>query len=341
MNMEDKNMSTLVTVCVTAFNHAPYIRQAIDSFLAQETSFGVEIYVHDDASTDGTTDILREYEAANPGKIKVFYETENQWGEGTYKGGYNRGLLVPAAHGRYIAMCEGDDCWSDSLKLQKQVDYLEAHPESSLCCHAATVIDGVSGKTLGTMGMGDYEHDVTPDELIRNWNIPTASWVYRKGVLDSLDDEWPFDKPAGDFPSVLYASLNGSVHYLPFEMSIYRYQTPGSWTASMANSSKLVSNARRWVDMYENIDRATDERWHSDFVVAAKGSVRKILGACASNAEAELTPLGIEASRIFTAKDWLKVLVKRTARKLGYELIPVGYGSQTKHQLVKIGRSSE
>ena len=153
-------MKPLLTVCVTTYNQALYIQQTMDSILAQDTDYDIEILVHDDCSIDGTTEILKEYETSYPNKVKVFYEKENQWGKNKYKGGYNRGLLVPNARGKYIAICEGDDYWIDAHKLQKQVGYLESHEDVSFCCHAAAVLDGTSGELLGSMNMGDYEHDL-------------------------------------------------------------------------------------------------------------------------------------------------------------------------------------
>lgn len=275
--MTQQNAVPLVSICVTTFNHAPYIKDALDSMLDQQTTFPYEILVHDDASTDGTKQILEEYEERFPNRIRVFYESVNQWGKGTYVGGYNRGLLVPNAKGKYIAICEGDDCWSDQKKLQLQISYMEERPEVSLCCHAASRVDGVSGKYISTMGMGSLEHDLTTSEIILNWSVPTASWVYRKGTIDSLDSEWQFDMPAGDFPSVLYASIIGRVHYIPKTMSIYRYRVPGSYTSELQSEDKLISISNRWLEMLENLDNATGNRWHREFLTMAAGYIKNLV----------------------------------------------------------------
>ena len=114
----------LVSICCITYNHAPYIRQCLDGFVMQKTNFTFEVLVHDDASTDDTADIIREYEARYPGIIKPIYQTENQYSQGV---NVNRTYNYPRAHGKYIALCEGDDYWTDPLKLQKQVDFLEAN----------------------------------------------------------------------------------------------------------------------------------------------------------------------------------------------------------------------
>jgi len=120
----------LVSVVSIAYQHAPFIRQCMDSVLMQKTSFPIEYIVHDDASTDGTADIIREYEARYPDIIKAVYQTENQYSKGAKIWGE---FLFPHVRGKYIATCDGDDYWTDPLKLQKQVDFLEANPDYAIC----------------------------------------------------------------------------------------------------------------------------------------------------------------------------------------------------------------
>ncbi len=116
----NNNKTPLVSICSITYQHAPYIRQCLDGFLMQKTDFAFEVLIHDDASTDGTEEIIREYEAKYPDIIKPLYEEENQWVKGR-RG--SRTFNFPRAKGKYIAMCEGDDYWTDPLKLQKQVDF--------------------------------------------------------------------------------------------------------------------------------------------------------------------------------------------------------------------------
>ena len=127
----------LVSISCVSFNHEAYIARALDSFLMQETDFPFEILVYDDASTDRTQAIIRDYEEKYPDLIKPYYQTENQYSQGKYnvEGYFN----YPRAKGKYIAMCDGDDYWTDKKKLQLQVDYMEAHPGCSMCFHAARI----------------------------------------------------------------------------------------------------------------------------------------------------------------------------------------------------------
>lgn len=120
----------VVSIICDTFNHGNYIRQCIDGFLMQKTDFAFEVLIHDDASSDGTADIIREYEAKYPEIIKPIYQTINQYSQ---KINIWEKFQFPRANGKYIALCEGDDYWTDSLKLQKQVNFLEANKDYSLC----------------------------------------------------------------------------------------------------------------------------------------------------------------------------------------------------------------
>src|SRR5690554_4624359 len=134
----------LVSISCITYNHAPYIRQCLEGFLMQQCDFEYEILIHDDASTDGTSDIIREYQKKYPEIIKPIIQKENQWSQGV------RGMMArfnfPRAKGKYIALCEGDDYWTDPLKLQKQVDFLEKNPNYSLVCGGFKSIDTKTGE---------------------------------------------------------------------------------------------------------------------------------------------------------------------------------------------------
>ena len=123
----------LVSISCLTYNHAPYLRQCLDGFVMQITSFPIEILIYDDASGDGTQNIIEEYQKKYPDIIKPIYQTENQYSKGVKVGfvyNYSR------AKGEYIAFCEGDDYWDDPNKLQILYDYMNAHDKCSMCCHA-------------------------------------------------------------------------------------------------------------------------------------------------------------------------------------------------------------
>ncbi len=125
----------LVSIRCLVYNHEPFLRQCLDGFVMQQTTFPFEAIIHDDASTDGSADIIREYAEKYPDIIKPIYETENQFSK---QDGSIRRILNAAMHpaSKYIAMCEGDDYWTDPHKLQLQVDFLESHPDYYMTCHA-------------------------------------------------------------------------------------------------------------------------------------------------------------------------------------------------------------
>lgn len=171
------SMQPLVSIRCCTYNHAPYIRQCLDGFVMQKTNFKFEAIVHDDASTDGTADIVREYASKYPDIIKPIYETENQYSK--QDGSLSRimnAAVSPSA--KYIALCEGDDYWTDPYKLQKQVDFLETNPEYSLCCGKSRVYVQKTNKFTGFKGTADCE---TLDCILKNYNdVNTSTAVIRK-----------------------------------------------------------------------------------------------------------------------------------------------------------------
>ena len=191
----------LVSICCITYNHAPFIRQALDGFLMQEAPTGVErdeewleILVHDDASTDGTDAIIREYASKYPTKIYPLYEQENQYSKGVIVDGFN----YKRARGKYIADCEGDDYWTDAQKLRKQVDFMESHPDYSLCFHACLSYD--FRKKAYVKGEEDWKErftlagnegfEVTRDKTLREaFDMFPLSMVFRMSMynLDWLD----------------------------------------------------------------------------------------------------------------------------------------------------------
>ena len=193
----------------------------------QRTSFAFEVLVHDDASTDGTTEIIREYETRFPGIIKPLYEEENQWKKG------RRGSAVfnfPRARGKYIALCEGDDYWTDPLKLQKQVDFLEANPEYSMCFHSANVFCQSSGQYNDLFAyVQDREYEGV--EFIKKWTVPTASVCFRRNVIDSELYQTVRKNPYfvyGDLILFLSCASLGRIMGLSSMMSVYRRLDSGA-----------------------------------------------------------------------------------------------------------------
>ena len=178
----------LVSICCITYNHAQFIQKCLDGFLMQQTDFPIEILIHDDCSTDGTTEIIREYEAKYPDLIFPLYEEENQYQQG--KAAEIDFYNYRRARGKYIAYCEGDDYWIDPLKLQKQVDFMEANPEYSVCFHDFQVYDVRRGKLYNMQYknpqlMTDNGVDVTNDTFFHmSYGGQPLTMMFRLSMFD-------------------------------------------------------------------------------------------------------------------------------------------------------------
>lgn len=231
----------LVSVNCITYNHEKYIADAIESFLMQKTSFKFEIIINDDASTDGTADIIRDYERRYPDLIKPTYQEENQYSKGISVSQINH----KRSKGKYIALCEGDDFWTDPHKLQKQVDYLEKHPECSLVFHAASVVNADKTATGTIAKMPGESRKIQMDEIALKAEplyMPTASEMYRKSTMDN-PPKWFLDASIGDFPLALIIGNSGYFYYMNEIMSVYRIGVSGSWTDRMFNKKNANKSA--------------------------------------------------------------------------------------------------
>jgi glycosyltransferase involved in cell wall biosynthesis len=223
----------LVSICSITYNHAPYIRQCLDGFLMQKTTFPVEILIHDDASTDGTEEIIREYKVKYPHIIKPLYEVENQWIKG------RRGSAVfnfPRAQGKYIALCEGDDYWTDPFKLQKQVEFLENNPEYSICFHNVKIYTENENRLVSDYITRDVDETTDIYELAKGNFIHTPSVVFR-----NLIKEFPTEfkkSPVGDYFLHMLNAEHGKIKKLNDSMAVYRVHDNGVW--SNKNNDKLI-----------------------------------------------------------------------------------------------------
>jgi len=213
-----EDVTPVVSVLCITFNHERYIRDALEGFLAQTTRFRVEIVVHDDASTDSTTTIVREYQQKYPSLIKTITQTQNQY---SLRGYGFIGDMISAAKGRYIALCDGDDYWTDPLKLQRQVDLMDADAGCVLSFHPCSYRTEENGRTLVTaQDLRRVQYDYTPENLLKTWEIPTAAMVFRN-VLPILPP-WFAKVASGDIAIAMLLYERGTFRCLEERMSIYR-----------------------------------------------------------------------------------------------------------------------
>lgn len=233
MNNDDMLM---VTIRCIAYNHEPYIRQCLEGFVIQKTNFRFEAIVHDDASTDGTAAIIREYAEKYPDIIKPIFETENQYSK---RDGSLRRIMDSHTRGKYVAMCEGDDYWIDPLKLQKQVDFLESHPDYSMCFHnAIKYYENCNRVELFNSFANDC--DLSVHDAVHNWFVPTASMMMRADISLERPD-WVRTIYSGDYTTILLAIMRGKIRCIHGLMSVYRINYVGtSMSAQMVKRNTFV-----------------------------------------------------------------------------------------------------
>lgn len=217
--------------CIT-YQHVNFIRDAIEGFLMQETTFPVEILIHDDASTDGTADIVREYAAKYPQLFRIVLQTENQWSKGIRPAKD----LQPMTRGQFVALCEGDDYWTDPLKLQKQVSLLELNPEASGSFHAALVISEV-GEELEVRPAIPVPSRLTFNDVVVRNHLLTCSLVYRYSVAP-LSSPWSAGLRMADWPLQVNLARYGDLLGVDENMGCYRRHRGGVWT-KMSQSDEL------------------------------------------------------------------------------------------------------
>ena len=225
--------SCKVTIYCTAYNHEAYIRDALNSFLSQKTDFPFEVLVTDDASTDGTTAILREYQEKFPDVIRFFHQEENQFSRGI---NLYETVMYPNTRGRYVAYCEGDDYWTAPGKLQRQVDFLDTHPDYSACVHNSTYHFCSGNRPDELLLPPSEDRDVPFSTIIRGMNhcFHTSSVLGRASVLCNPPDfqSVAFSYGFTDYALSLWLSLNGRIRFLDESMSVYRVNSnPSSWSS--------------------------------------------------------------------------------------------------------------
>lgn len=261
----------LVSICCITFQHKNYIRETLEGFLSQKTDFPFEILIHDDASTDGTADIIREYEKKYPEIIRAVLQTENQYSKGitNISGAFN----FPRARGKYIAMCEGDDYWCDSGKLQKQADYMESHQECTLCFHSAKILTVDGSFADGQMRPYKESQVISAEGIIdKPSGYAMASMMFPARLVQQLP-EYYVNCPVGDIPLQWMAAAEGNGYYMDEAMSVYRVGDGGSWTAMEKQGDYIKKQQRYFEKMkgcYEAFDRETGNRFHDTIAHAIK-----------------------------------------------------------------------
>ncbi len=251
----------MVSIQCLTYNHEKYIRQAIEGFLMQKTNFPFEIIIHDDASIDNTAKIIKEYEEKYPNIIKAIYQTENQYSKET---GIVKSFVYPIVKGKYIAICEGDDYWTDENKLQKQYDFMEKNPDYSLCLHSAT-LHYCDGSLLDyTFPAIEQNRDFSIEEIIMGDGgmFATNSVFAKRDILINKPECFSV-KGFGDYQIFIYAAISGKVYCMADNMSTYNYGVEGSWTNRIwKDSKKRTKHIYDKIQMLANVDEYYDRKFH-------------------------------------------------------------------------------
>lgn len=249
-----KNNSTFVAIWMVTYNHELYIKQAIQSILMQKTSFRYKLFIGEDFSTDSTREICIQYAKEFPGKIELILQEKNIGAilnaSSVYKACFE-------SNAKYIAMCEGDDYWTDEYKLQKQVDVLEAEPYLSSCFHGVEVKNEIPNIT--------YEYPI-PQKIILNFNdifrrhyIATCSLLFRSSFLPNPLPDWFTKSKIGDIPLELILADKGDFRYIDEKMACYRRNIN-----SLTSSKKQIEDGRKiFIYVYKNLNKQLSYKyWH-------------------------------------------------------------------------------
>lgn len=231
------NTPPLASIRCLTYNHEQYIRQCLDGFIMQKTNFPFEIIVHDDASTDKTADIIREYAKKHP-NIHAILETENQYSK--HDGSLAR-IVNQAIRGKYVALCEGDDYWTDPLKLQKQVDFLEKNPEYGMVYTLSKIYNQNKMKIEEYLFGSEYKGY---GDLLTYNRIPTlTTCIKTKVMMEYIDDIEPHKRNwlMGDYPMWLWIGYHHKIKFFPDVTCVYRVlEESASHSKDIGKNEKFI-----------------------------------------------------------------------------------------------------
>jgi len=256
-----------VSVLIMTYNHEKYISETIQGVLLQKTNFDYDVVIGEDCSTDNTREIILKYKQLYPNVIKMLLHKKNIGAMA------NQLAVLSECTGKYIAICEGDDYWSDSQKLQKQVDFLDNNPECSLVCHS--IMDDI-GSRLNTRQIVDVNRYLTNEEIIiaRGMITPTLSIVFRRKHLENLP-KWVVTSPVGDIPLVFYLMTKGKVFCFKDIMGVYRKYHATSWSNKKRNILQRTDFSIRYNFFLQTFNKYTQYNYDKMIHIHSKLSPAK------------------------------------------------------------------
>ena len=256
--LTNKNNNTVdVTVLCMTYNHRDYIAQALEGILNQKTKYRYKIVIHDDASTDGTTEIVKKYSQKYPDKIETIIQNKNQ-----YKNcNISKEYLTKEIEGRYVAICEGDDFWNDPNKLNKQILFLENNTDYCMTFHSVYRIN--KNNSITKYIPFNKDREITIDKIIKGGGMlcPTVSLVVKSEVYKKWPD-FRINAEVYDYPLQLLAATEGRIFYFKDLLATYRFESDGSWTQQEMNSGvnwNYIKNEEKWLFQF---DEYTNHKYH-------------------------------------------------------------------------------
>jgi len=248
-----------VSVSIVTYNHEKYIARAIDSALMQQTDFDFEILIGEDDSSDRTRSIVQHYAGRYPEKIRLFLHdrTDVLYIHGRPTGRRNLLNNLRQARGKYVALLEGDDYWTDPGKLQKQVDFMEAHADFSICFHNMQVVYADAQKASHPSNVNQKETATIQDLFAENF-IYTASCLFRNGLIKDFPN-WFLTVMPGDFPLFILLAQHGPMHYLDEIMGVYRVHTSSLW-ATQSAAFRTFCTAHMFETLYRHFAKTEHTR---------------------------------------------------------------------------------
>jgi len=234
-------MNNTVVIQCLVYNHGKYLRQCLDGFVMQQTNFPFYAVVHDDASTDNSQAIIREYSEKYPCVIRAIFEKENQYSK--HDGGLYRIMWEVSKDSKYIAVCEGDDYWTDPMKLQKQVDFMESHPDFAICFHPVKVLNELTGELTDDNLMKVPEVTEIFDLAKANY-MHTASVLYRTSAYKPDIQSRIGGIVVDDYSVWMPLALSGKIYKLRDQMAVYRYGQ-GVWAEGLKCSVQWLTALNR------------------------------------------------------------------------------------------------